>query len=889
MFVPYSRKAFTCVGSVLLLAASAVALGGNTSDSQVLALAQEADTLYCSNQIPAAQKKYGEALQLARQGASPQLIAQISERYNRCSRISPAAADLNIKPAARKQDDTADAMHYLEQARHAYAGKKYSTAVTLYTQALDALPDAPATQDRKAFLLLSLSDAELAAANDYAAVGRYDEARVFLENALQHNPSSLAAKDALSKLEDSVRNNPAITPEHIGNVAEVDRLLALAYGYYGLGQFDKAYETFRNVLRIDEYNTAAQQGMEKISNARSRYYTAARNSARSRAMADVTAAWQEPIPPDELPIDNLGTDIGGDARLQESDLDKILTSVNIGKINLEDADINEAMEVIRAQVRLYAENSGDPVTLNINTNFGAPGSPLYKQVMGRRITIDLTNISLKDLLDVISSKTGTAYYPTASGLEITYSGRDAGPLETRTFRVPPSFFNETPADDEDTTDVFSTNAEKSVSIARVDPKRSLAAHGITFPPGSAVQYLPASWSLTVRNTPTNLQDIQTIVSSLDSPDRQIVLNVTMMEVNESTLKELGFDWLVDISLGSHTFGGGGTSQKSPSADGIMDQVPVLGTVTNSAPVVSAGLRSGGQVFQTDSIEKLIAAGSSTNFANTGASAQRAPAILAARGIWSVADVTVIMHGLNQKKGTDILGNPQLIVKPGAEQTIFSDMKVMFYPESYDQPQISQTQMPVALNNAGGANGNRVGRVNVPMVTPAFPNSFVKYGGDNENPGDGIGTALVVHDAELDEEKNIVRLSLTTYQNEFDGFVNYGTPVTPAVLDENGDVGQVIMTENKILKPIFTSKMANTSISITPGNVLVLGGVRKSRLVKFQDKIPILGDAPLVGRFFRSEGEERETKVFLIFAKVDVIDPTGRDPRTGERPGALTIK
>ena len=889
MFVPYSRKAFSYVGSVLLLAASSVALGGNTSDSQALALTQEADTLYCSNQIAAAQKKYEEALKMAQQGSSPQLIAQISERYNRCAHVSPAALNLNAKTAARKQDDTAEAMQYLEEGRHAYAAKKYSTAVTLYTQALEALPDAPATKDRRAFLLLSLADAELATAHDYTAVGRYDEARVFLQNALRHNPSSLAVKDAVSKLEDSVRNNPAITPEHIGNIAEVDRLLALAYGYYGLGQFDKAYKTFQDVLRIDSYNTAAQQGMEKTSNAKARYYTAARNSARSKALADVSAAWEEPIPPDELPADNLGADIGSDARVQESDMDKLLSSVNISKINLEDADINEAMEVVRAQIRLYSENSGSPVSVNINTNFGAPGSPLYKQIMDRRVSLDLTNISLKNLLDVISAKTGTAYYPTTAGLEFTYSGRDAGPLETRTFRVPPSFFNEAPTDEDDTSDVFSTESKNSVSISRVDPKRSLAAHGITFPPGSAVQYLPASWSLTVRNTPTNLQDIQTIVSSLESPDRQIVLNVTMMEVNESTLNELGFDWLVDISFGSHTFGGGGTPQKSPSADGIMDQVPVLGTVTNSAPVVSAGLRSGGQVFQTDSIDKLIAAGSSAGF--SGASAQRAPAILAARGIWSVADVTVIMHGLNQKKGTDILGNPQLVVKPGAEQTIFSDMKVMFYPESYDQPQIAQTQMPFARNgvNIGGQNFDVRGRINVPLVTPAFPNSFIKYGGDNENPGDGIGTALVVHDAELDEEKNIVRLSLTTYQNEFDGFVNYGTPVTQAVMNDNGDVIQAVMTENKILKPIFTSKMANTSVSIVPGNVLVLGGVRKSRLVKFQDKIPILGDAPLIGRFFRSEGEEKETKVFIIFAKVDVIDPTGRDPRTGERPGALTSK
>ena len=58
-------------------------------------------------------------------------------------------------------------------------------------------------------------------------------------------------------------------------------------------------------------------------------------------------------------------------------------------------------------------------------------------------------------------------------------------------------------------------------------------------------------------------------------------------------------------------------------------------------------------------------------------------------------------------------------------------------------------------------------------------------------------------------------------------------------------------------------------------------------MKFEDKVPVLGDLPLVGRLFRSEGESNIRKMMMIFAKVDVVDPTGRDINTGVRPSQFT--
>ena len=122
----------------------------------------------------------------------------------------------------------------------------------------------------------SLADALVAKGMDYRIVGRTDEAVAFMQEALELSPGHKFAVHELAKTQDPVRTNPALTPQHVGNVAEVNRLLTLAYGYYDLGLYDKALETFEAVRRIDQYNTAAKRGMELVQKRRNEYFRAAR-------------------------------------------------------------------------------------------------------------------------------------------------------------------------------------------------------------------------------------------------------------------------------------------------------------------------------------------------------------------------------------------------------------------------------------------------------------------------------------------------------------------------------------------------------------------------------------------------------------------------------------
>jgi len=48
-----------------------------------------------------------------------------------------------------------------------------------------------------------------------------------------------------------------------------------------------------------------------------------------------------------------------------------------------------------------------------------------------------------------------------------------------------------------------------------------------------------------------------------------------------------------------------------------------------------------------------------------------------------------------------------------------------------------------------------------------------------------------------------------------------------------------------------------------------------QLMKTHDKIPIFGDLPLIGRFFRGESEVSKKSNLLVFLTAKLIDPSGQ--------------
>ena len=173
-----------------------------------------------------------------------------------------------------------------------------------------------------------------------------------------------------------------------------------------------------------------------------------------------------------------------------------------------------------------------------------------------------------------------------------------------------------------------------------------------------------------------------------------------------------------------------------------------------------------------------------------------------------------------------------------------------------------------------------------VAAPAHPESFIRFGMTEDTVG-GIGSVVQVHEANVSPDGQMATLALTVTVNEFEGFVNWGTPIYAPVFTKDSDLNQgVMITENRVLQPVFKRRLENTKLTVGSGSVVVLGGLKEARSVRYEDKLPVLGDLPMVGRLFRSEGEEKIRKAYLVFVKVDIVDPTGRVIGTGKKPGDI---
>ena len=67
---------------------------------------------------------------------------------------------------------------------------------------------------------------------------------------------------------------------------------------------------------------------------------------------------------------------------------------------------------------------------------------------------------------------------------------------------------------------------------------------------------------------------------------------------------------------------------------------------------------------------------------------------------------------------------------------------------------------------------------------------------------------------------------------------------------------------------------------------MLGGLIKENVQKIDDKVPFLGDLPLIGRLFRSKVTSRSKQNLLIFVTARLIGPDGNPIRKEVAHGGL---
>ena len=98
-----------------------------------------------------------------------------------------------------------------------------------------------------------------------------------------------------------------------------------------------------------------------------------------------------------------------------------------------------------------------------------------------------------------------------------------------------------------------------------------------------------------------------------------------------------------------------------------------------------------------------------------------------------------------------------------------------------------------------------------------------------------------------------------------------------IVTKNGSIDTSIRAE--VSSPIMvselksykiTTRQAQTRVRLQPGEVLVIGGLMDNRDQRQMEKIPLLGDIPLLGKLFKHSRKTKDSVEMIIFVKATVV-------------------
>jgi general secretion pathway protein D len=115
-------------------------------------------------------------------------------------------------------------------------------------------------------------------------------------------------------------------------------------------------------------------------------------------------------------------------------------------------------------------------------------------------------------------------------------------------------------------------------------------------------------------------------------------------------------------------------------------------------------------------------------------------------------------------------------------------------------------------------------------------------------------------------------------------------VTPQIAPDGTVTMQVVQQANELLgfrnlgnnltAPMVATRSAQATIRVSDGQTVILGGIISNNVTRNEDKVPLLGDLPLVGGLFRHSTVSKTRSELLVFLTPKVV-------RTPEEAAALT--
>ena len=842
-------------------------------------------------------------------------------------------ADVATDEAVRRQEATLVLRNVIAEAKQAESTGDIVRAAKLYEDAYVLVLKISVGIDTETSETVSgLVRVRMELAIDAERRGRFEESNLDLSRVLAVDPKNgeaLALKKendkALMALRGKVPSKDVVAqvPEIVKQKTEAATLAQDGKLLYEMGKIDEAKEKLVAAVKLDPDNRMAFYYLSLIEELRfSRMAKLREMTARDRAL-QVERAWSPPLQRDALPTPNpfATTNLVHTGPGRQSIQNK-LQRIMLNEVLFDGLPLQQVIQYLSDEsAKRDPDKEGINFMINPNIVVSAPGAAGIDPTTGApipapvaepmdmnnvivKITTPLRNISLANALEAIVQVADKPIRFSIQEYAVVFSQRppDTAQLETRTFKVDPNTFaqglqavgafplgNLIQSQNSgggggaslggggaggqgggvfDIPRVFISGSSQGgigggggggaggtgqgIGIPGVTATNLVlniqqvvrdffTAAGVNVLPPNMIFFNDRTGMLMARATSTELDVIQKAIETLNVAPPQVTIEAKFVELGQDDFKALGFDWY----LGNTTFGGGKLGYQGGSAPSF-------------APGPTYANPSG--VFPTPAIPQSSTDGLITSGLRTSQTANGSPipTVATLTGILTDPQFRVVIHAIEQRDGTDLLSAPKVTTLSGRQTQIQVVEVRSIVVGNQNNTQTGGGGTTAAGTTAGG---------NSAAATINYQTASVPLG----------PTLDVVPYVSADGYS--IQMTIIPQFTEFLGYDQQAAAqfVPQVFIGVGVTVGTPVSAQLPL--PIFRVRSVVTSAIVWDGQTVVLGGLLSSNVAKRLDKVPIMGDLPLVGQLFRSQSTMTSKKNLIIFVTPTIVDPAGNRVHT----------
>lgn len=565
-----------------------------------------------------------------------------------------------------------------------------------------------------------------------------------------------------------------------------------------------------------------------------------RENTRKQMLAEVERAWRRPEHRSQL------HEIAGRVGI-ERDISR-LKKIRIPRAEFTNLPVSIVVDQLAAVSERYDEE-GKGINIVVVDPSG----------LDPKISMTLRDLSLDRILDLIVESIGFEYHAQTDVVVLRASEESGYGLETEFFPLNRSTLirltgvRSESVPDPTAPDPFAPVAGDNHLNEQEELESGLLRFfqraGVPFTSVAGASLAFADGQLIVTHTPRNLDRVRNILRRY-SQIRQVEIETRFIEVEAERLAEIGMEWQM-LTSGKPMFDSRGLPVITESGSQLRSY---RNRITNSP----TRRITGGTNQSANGNNRIIIDRPGTTIPDLGYGPPSIPSrtgmnvpggdLANISGVIGSSEFNLLIRALERESGSDLLSAPKVTVLSGktAEITVAQEFR---YPQNFGDISADVGRGDSTSGSAGVA------------ITAGTPRDFAVR---------NLGVEMRVTPSV--EEDNAISLRLEPAVTEFDGFIEYGGPSVAIASDTT------VTVPSGFYQPLFSVRRIRTEVTIWDGATVVMGGLTREESVHVEDRVPVLGGIPVLGRLFRSEGVRSQKRNLLIFVTANLVSPGGSHSR-----------